>query len=157
MIGLALVTGFSVMFASVSKSVNALVDETLGADSVVSTTVQQPFSPAIAEQMRAVDGVESVTQQRYAIVQVGKAQEYISAVDADSLSSVGERAPVTFQSGTARQPKLSGTFAMHEVLGPLVLSLETLTAVGGSTQDRFVYVNSAKTPPRAGSARTWMR
>ncbi len=49
--------------------------------------------------------------------------------------------PVTFQSGTTRQLELSGTYEPHEVLGPLVVSLETLTAVGGSTQDRFVYVN----------------
>jgi putative ABC transport system permease protein len=65
MIGLALVSGFSILGASANASVEALIDDTLKADYVVSTGVGQPFTPKVAEELAAVDGVESVAQERF--------------------------------------------------------------------------------------------
>ena len=43
MIGLALVTGFTVVAASLSQSVNAMVDDVIGAEFLVSNSTQRPF------------------------------------------------------------------------------------------------------------------
>ncbi|NEK59473.1 ABC transporter permease [Geodermatophilus sabuli] len=87
MVGLALVSGFSIIGASTSASVDALVEESLGADYVVSTAVGAPFSAEIAEQIRGIDGVEAVTQQRFGQAAFDGAPTFISAIDADTLDS----------------------------------------------------------------------
>ncbi len=67
MIGLALVTGFSIIGASMKASVDSLIDETMQADYIVSTEVGQPFTPALAEELVATEGVDSVTRTRFGI------------------------------------------------------------------------------------------
>ncbi|WP_418605496.1 hypothetical protein [Georgenia sp. SUBG003] len=60
MVGATLVSAFSIIGASADESIGTTVDETLQADFIVSTSVGQPFSPAIAEEMRQIDGLASV-------------------------------------------------------------------------------------------------
>jgi putative ABC transport system permease protein len=87
MIGLALVSAFSIIGASTNASVDALIDESLGADYVVSTAVGAPFSAEIAEEIRGIDGVEAVTQQRFGQAAIDGVPTFVSAVDARTLDS----------------------------------------------------------------------
>ena len=87
MVGLALVSAFSIIGASTNASVDNSLDQSLGADYVVSTAVAAPFSAEIAQQIRDVDGVESVTQQRFGQAQLNGVQTSVSAVDATTLDS----------------------------------------------------------------------
>ncbi|WP_138735208.1 ABC transporter permease [Modestobacter excelsi] len=87
MVGLALVSGFSIIGASTNASVDGALDQSLGADYVVSTAVAAPFSADIAEQIRRIDGVDSVTQQRLGQAQLAGVQTSVSAVDATTLDS----------------------------------------------------------------------
>jgi len=86
-VGLALVSGFSIIGASTNASVDSALDQSLGADYVVSTAVQAPFSADIAEQIRGIDGVAAVTQQRFGQAELAGVQTSVSAVDAATLDS----------------------------------------------------------------------
>ena len=48
MVGLALVTAFSIVGASATASVDKLVGSAMRADYVISTAVGQPFTPEVA-------------------------------------------------------------------------------------------------------------
>ncbi len=85
MIGLALVTGFSIIGASANAAVDELVDEAVAADYVVSTGIGQPFTPEVAERLRAVDGVASVTQSRFGTARVDGEDAFFMAVDPQTL------------------------------------------------------------------------
>jgi putative ABC transport system permease protein len=87
MVGLALVSGFSIIGASTNASVDGALDQSLGADYVVSTAVGAPFSADIAEQVRGIDGVDGVVQQRFGQAQLDGTQTFLSAVDAATLDS----------------------------------------------------------------------
>jgi len=84
MVGLALVSAFSILGASTNASVDQLVDDALGADFVVSTAVGQPFTTEVASRLAEVEGVQSVTRQRFSVAQVDGAQEFVTALDADT-------------------------------------------------------------------------
>jgi 4-hydroxy-tetrahydrodipicolinate synthase len=62
MVGLALVSAFTIIGASTNASVDQLVDDALGADFVVSTAVGQPFTTEVADELAQVDGVAGVKQ-----------------------------------------------------------------------------------------------
>jgi putative ABC transport system permease protein len=86
MIGLALVTGFSIIGASANVAVDELVDDAVAADYVVSTSVGQPFTPEIAEQMREVDGVQSVTQSRFGTARFEDKESFFFAFDPAAIN-----------------------------------------------------------------------
>ncbi len=85
MIGLALVTGFSIIGASMKASVDAAIGNTMQADYVVSTSVAQPFTPKIADQLAATTGVASVTRTRFGIGQFDGEQSVLVAYDANTV------------------------------------------------------------------------
>ena len=85
MIGLTLVTGFGILGASANASVDALVDDAVRADYVVSTAVAQPFTPQVADELRRVDGVEAVLQERFTQLQLDGQPQFVAAVDAGTL------------------------------------------------------------------------
>ncbi|MEC4017627.1 ABC transporter permease [Streptomyces sp. H27-D2] len=66
MIGLALVTGMSVAGASMTKSFDQQIDESLGADFVLQSSNFGPFPREVTERVREVDGVGTLVRQRYA-------------------------------------------------------------------------------------------
>lgn len=80
MIGLALVTAMSVIGSSTTSSVDRLIDQSLGADFVVSNPTQSGFSPQIAESLRSVRGVEAVAQERYGVARIEGVQQFLSGV-----------------------------------------------------------------------------
>lgn len=85
MVGLALVTAFSIIGASTNASLSDVIDESLGADFVVSTAVGQPFTPEVATQIREREGVESVVQQRFGMGQIDGQQVFFTAVAPEGL------------------------------------------------------------------------
>jgi putative ABC transport system permease protein len=87
MIGLALVTGFSIIGASMKASVDVAIGDTMQADYVVSTSVAQPFTPAIADELAATEGVESVTRARFGIGRFDGEEALLLAYDAETVDS----------------------------------------------------------------------
>jgi putative ABC transport system permease protein len=85
MIGLTLVTAFSVLGASTTTSIDKLIDDKLGADFVVSTTVGQPFSADIAHRIASLEGVTTVTEQRFTSAEIAGKKTQFTAVTPRSL------------------------------------------------------------------------
>jgi len=85
MVGLALVSAFTVIGASTNASVDRLVGSALSADFVVSTAVGQPFTPAVADDLREVDGVDAVMQERFGAAQFDGTESFFAAVDPATL------------------------------------------------------------------------
>ncbi len=89
MIGLALVATMSVLGQSTKASTDRLVNEQLAADIVVSNSIGQPFSPAVAEQAAETDGVASVAPYRYTPATVeGKDEFAVAATDPEPFTEV---------------------------------------------------------------------
>ena len=86
MIGLALVSGFSILGASANASVEELIDDTILADYVVSTGVGQPFTPAVARDLAQVDGVSQVVQERYGTARFDDLESFFVAYEPEGLS-----------------------------------------------------------------------
>lgn len=102
MIGLALVTGFSVIAASLSQSVNAMVDEVIGAEFLVSNSTQRPFPTSIGDQIAEVDGVETVSRSAALPVQVdtGQGQPSDNFLTTADPESIGDVLDLTFTEGS---------------------------------------------------------
>lgn len=105
MIGLALVSAFSILGASTNASVGALIDRALGADYVVSTAVGQPFTPEVADRAEALEGVAGVMRHRYGAVQLEGEQSFVSAVDEAGL---GRELSLTFVEGSSEGLRSDG-------------------------------------------------
>lgn len=81
MIGLALMSMMSIFGASASASTDAAIDDSLTSQFVVSNVVQQPFSPDIARQIRALDGVDGVASIRQAFPRIGGRRAFVAAIN----------------------------------------------------------------------------
>jgi putative ABC transport system permease protein len=100
MIGLALMTMMSIFGASASASTDAAIGQTLTSQFIVSNVVGQPFSTAIATELRTRPGVEAVTQLRSASPELkGGGNAWTVAVD-----------PTAFRQAFAI-PTVAGSFA----------------------------------------------
>jgi putative ABC transport system permease protein len=66
MIGLALMAMVSIFGGSASASTDAAIGKTLTSQFIVSNVIGQPFSPAVAEELRTRDGIAGVTELRTA-------------------------------------------------------------------------------------------
>lgn len=88
MIGLALVTTMSVLGASINKSIDVGVKKEFTSDYLVSNAIGQPFSPTIAEDIKAVDGVRTVAPTQSASVKVDGDRTNISAGDSRALGEI---------------------------------------------------------------------
>jgi len=85
MIGLALVSAFSIIGASTNASIDRLVGSALSADYVVSTAVGAPFTPQVADGIREIEGVTAVTQQRFGSARFDGQESFFAAVDPATL------------------------------------------------------------------------
>jgi putative ABC transport system permease protein len=85
MIGLALVSAFTVIGASTNKSVDTLISGSVQAELVVSSAVQQPFTPEIGEQVRRIDGVRSVMPLRWGQAQLDGQTSFVTGLDPATL------------------------------------------------------------------------
>jgi putative ABC transport system permease protein len=85
MIGLTLVALMSILGRSATASTDAAVKRTLTSQFVVSNVTQAAFSPAVAQRIRRIDGVQSVAEVRYAQAKIGSRRVFVAAVDPRAL------------------------------------------------------------------------
>ncbi len=81
MIGLALMSLMAVIGASASATTQSVLERVITSQFIVSNVTGQPFSPAIADQVREIDGVEDVAQLRQAFPEVDGSGTFVGAVD----------------------------------------------------------------------------
>lgn len=175
MVGLALVSAFSIIGASTNASVDKLIDDALAAEYIVSTSVGQPFTPQIAEGLRDVEGVEAVMQERFGAARFAGEESFFAAVDPRTLDrtlvldyvdgsteglvgdgvlvdeptaerrgwAVGDVVSTVLPTGDTVDLTVGGVFASNQAVGPMVVSLATYEANGGTVLDRYVYVDVA--------------
>ena len=88
MIGLCLITLMSILGASSKESFAKIIDQAITSELVVSNAVGAPFSPTIAEDIREVDGVDTVAQFRYANGTIDGRDAWLGGVDPQQLPAV---------------------------------------------------------------------
>ena len=98
MIGLALVSAFSVIGASTNASIDRLIAGSVRAEFVVSSAVGQPFSTDVATRISEVDDVETVMPLRWGQAQLDDEVTFLTAVDPSGLDRSVE---LTWVSGSA--------------------------------------------------------
>ncbi|MQS15503.1 FtsX-like permease family protein [Streptomyces kaniharaensis] len=81
MISLSLVGAVAVLAASLTTSVDRDVDNTFGADYVLSGNGATPIGHEVTDKLRAVPGIQAVTRQRYAVAHLNGFQLVMSGVD----------------------------------------------------------------------------
>ncbi len=87
MIGLALVSAFGVLGASTTASTDALVDDTIKADFLVTGANFRPFSPEATAAVREVDGVGVVSSVRLAPAEINGEVTAVAGVDPATVES----------------------------------------------------------------------
>jgi putative ABC transport system permease protein len=110
MIGLTLVALMSVLGQSATASVDAAVKNTLTSQFVVSNVVGTPFTPSVARRIRAVDGVQDVSEFRSASATIRGRDAFVGAVDPRTFS-LALAVPMTQGSLASLKP---GTIAMAQ-------------------------------------------
>ncbi len=89
MVGLALMSTMAILGSSASASTDAAVEESLTSEFIVSNVIGQPFSPALADQIRDVDGVAAVASLRQAFPEIeGGGRAFLAAVNPTDLAEV---------------------------------------------------------------------
>jgi putative ABC transport system permease protein len=90
MIGLALVSTFSVMGASLKESFGKSIEDSFGADYVLGTDNFMPISTDLAARVAEVDGVGAVGTIRWGVARfgAGDGKDWLSAVQPEVLDSL---------------------------------------------------------------------
>lgn len=113
MVGIALVGGMSVASASMTKSFDDEIDNTLGADFVIQNQNFMPFPQEVTDKVRATDGAGLVVRQRFTPVAVrlpdGERIETTAAAYDTQLDKV---ANVTYAEGDSAAALADGSIAM---------------------------------------------
>lgn len=115
MIGLALMSMMAIFGSSASASTDDTVNQSLTSQFVVSNVVQQPFSTSIAQEIRRLDGVESVAALKQAFPRIDGKPAFVSAVDPAVITDA------------VRLPMLQGSLGD---LGPGTMAVDATTARG---------------------------
>ncbi|MDX2554580.1 FtsX-like permease family protein [Streptomyces stelliscabiei] len=113
MVGIALVAGMSVASASMTRSFDDEIDNTLGADFVIQYQNFMPFPQEVTDKVRATDGVGLVVRQRFTPVAVrlpdgARVETTAAAYDAQ----LDEIANVTYAEGDSGAALADGAIAM---------------------------------------------
>ncbi|HEX6486244.1 MAG TPA: FtsX-like permease family protein, partial [Nocardioidaceae bacterium] len=87
MIGLALVSLMSILGASASASTDKALEKAVTSQFIVSNVVGTPFSTSVADEIREVDGIETVAQFRQGPAEIRKQGAWVGASDPDDLSA----------------------------------------------------------------------
>jgi len=90
MIGLGLVVFVAVFGASAKASTTAILDRTLKADFILTSPTFSGFSTAAAEDLRGVDGVQTVSQVRQGEVHINDGTSFVSGIDPATISEVSD-------------------------------------------------------------------
>ncbi len=127
MIGLALVAAGGVLGASITKSANAIIDKSIGADFIVTTANFTPIPAAVADELRGVDGVDAVTAFRAGQAEIGGSVASLQGVTADTVDR------------TLRLDVVSGDLAALG-RGEMLVSKKKATEQGWQVGDRIPVV-----------------
>jgi putative ABC transport system permease protein len=108
MIGLALVSTFTVMGSSLKESFGKAIEESFGADYVLSTENFMPVSTDLATRVAAVDGVETVGSIRWGVAKFGEGdgKDWIAAVQPEVLDELMTVEMVAGEASALRQDQL---------------------------------------------------
>ncbi|MEU6377298.1 FtsX-like permease family protein [Streptomyces sp. NPDC046909] len=113
MVGLALVGGMSVASASMTKSFDQQIDDTLGADFVIQNSNFVPFPEEVTDKVRDTDGVGLVVRSQFATIAVrlpdGDRVETAAAAYDPQLDEV---AHITYAQGDTAAALAPGSVAM---------------------------------------------
>ncbi|MCE1177705.1 MAG: FtsX-like permease family protein [Micrococcales bacterium] len=169
MIGTTLVAMMAVIGASTTTSLDKQIKEQFAADYLVGNLVGTGFSPAITQQIAAVDGVDVVSPLRFAPVQIEGKRDYVTAIDPAtfgrvtpvtmvegrltdlgtdeilvpdtkrSMAKVGATVPVTFGSKQI-QAKVAGVYEENPSLSGYLFSTKTFDAAGLVPLDNRVFI-----------------
>jgi putative ABC transport system permease protein len=111
MIGLGLVAMVAILSASLRASFEAALEETLKADFILSTSSFTSFSPDVATEVRAVDGVGAVAEFRQGGFQVNDQTSFITGTDPSVLDQVTAIGVTSGSIGSMSDPD---TVLVHE-------------------------------------------
>ena len=127
MLGLALVSLMSILGSSASASTDKAISQALTSQFVVSNVVGQPFSTSVADDIREVDGVETVAQFRQAFARTkGGEGAWMGAADPDDFEEAVDI------------PMLAGVLAALEP-GTVILSSEEADELGVAVGDELPF------------------
>lgn len=104
MIGIALTTTMSIVAASITTSANALIDNSVGADFIITAKNFGPVPDPITARLASVPGVAAVTAFRVGAMKVDGSTTQVQGV---TPATVAQTLRLIMQSGTAG-PALSG-------------------------------------------------
>jgi putative ABC transport system permease protein len=90
MIGLGLVVFVAVFGASAKASTSAILDRTLKADFILTSPTLSGFSTAAAEDLKGVQGVQTVSPVRQGEVRIEGGTSFVSGIDPATLPAVSE-------------------------------------------------------------------
>jgi len=85
-IGIALTTTMSVMAASITASANAAIDNSVGADFIITAKNFAPVSDTVASDAAEVPGVGAVTAFRAGAMKVGSSTKQVQGVTPDTVA-----------------------------------------------------------------------
>jgi putative ABC transport system permease protein len=110
MIGLGLVVFVAVFGASAKASTTDILERTLKADFILTSPTFGGFSTSAADAMRAVPGVETVSQIRQAEARIKGGSAFISAIDPGTFPEVSEVGVVDGSIADLTQPSTIAVF-----------------------------------------------
>lgn len=151
MVGLALVSGVTVLGASLKTSTESLINQGIAADFVLSP--ETGVDPGAVEAARNTDGVGTVTGMQFAETSIDGKRTFVGTVSNKALGTtlslepkegtvdtiaadavlisqnaansrdlaVGDQLPVEYPDGTTTELTVSGVYATNEVLGSYLL------------------------------------
>ena len=111
MIGLGLVVFVAVFGASAKASTTVVLERTLKADFILTSPTFSGFSTSAAEDVRAVEGIETVSQVRQAEAKVDGGTVFITGVDPATFDAVSELGVLE---GSVTDLNGPNTIAVHE-------------------------------------------
>jgi putative ABC transport system permease protein len=111
MIGLGLVVFVAVFGASAKASVNTTLERTLKADFILTSPTFSGFSTAAADEMRPIEGVQTVSEVRQAEVHVNDGTAFLSAIDPGTFPIVSD---VGLTAGSVADLARPNTIAVFE-------------------------------------------
>lgn len=168
MIGMTLVALMGVLASSTKATVDQQIADSFRADYVLSNAVNQPFSHTLTTEAAEVPGVAEVSPVRYAPLEVDGERRFVQAVDPATVERIqtidiqrgdadlsgstvlisATRAgdlqpgdPVTVSlGGQSRELTVSGIYANPGSQPDVLVSLDTLSALGAPEADSSTFV-----------------
>ncbi len=115
MVGLALVGGLSVASASMTKSFDRQIDDTLGADFVVQNNTFMPFSAEITGKIEDTEGAGLVVRQRFTPLEVALPDgENVETTAAGYGARLDDVANLKYAEGSSRTALAPGRIGMDK-------------------------------------------